>query len=41
MSSDGQRFLLNRYSTFEGSSFDQVHVVLDWLDELERIVPVP
>ena len=36
ISNDGERFLLVR----ERSGVERLHVVLNWLSELERLVPI-
>ncbi|TDI42158.1 MAG: hypothetical protein E2P02_13700 [Acidobacteria bacterium] len=38
MAPDGQRFLMLKSA--KGSEASQINVVLNWLDELERLVPM-
>ena len=40
VSSDGQRFVMLKESSDEGErSTIQIHVVLNWFEELKRLVP--
>ena len=39
ISPDGERFLMIKEES-EGSSSPEIHVVLNWFEELKRLVPV-
>jgi hypothetical protein len=40
VSPDGQRFLMVKQPTVEAAPADQIVVVVNWIDELRRRVPV-
>jgi hypothetical protein len=41
VSADGQRFLVVKATEAASRSASQINVVLNWIEELKRLVPTP
>ena len=41
VTSDGERFLMVRDESEARNDVTELHVVLNWIEELERLVPTP